>query len=414
MQKNSLLSSLVCGLLLQTSPQIVAQIELMNPDMEEASANVPAGWEGKFGQLEVKRDTEVFHQGKASLNVDRSQFTDKSGVAHQMLDVKPGMKLKVGGWVKTEGTAKVNFAVHFFNEKFTWEEFSLITHLEGTNDWQLGEKEVEVPEQAVRMAIGLYVDGQGKGWLDDVSVSGQNVEVVIKKPVPDPEKPVEPSDAKLIPTTAIPGYFSSYPKGWMAFHEANLRRTKQGDIGLLFLGDSITQGWNQAPEVFQQSFGFYKPANYGIGGDQTSNVLWRLDHGEVDNISPSVVVLMIGVNNLWSRKNSPDEIAGGIKAVVEKLRAKLPQSKVLLLGILPITETPEHEDRGRIIAINQQIAKLDDGSQVKFLDLGAKFLDANGRISREVMGDFLHPTKKGYEILASELVPVIDAFMKKH
>ena len=185
-------------------------------------------------------------------------------------------------------------------------------------------------------------------------------------------------------------------------------------MDVLFLGDSLTQGWTSAgKELWDKTFAPLNAANFGIGGDKTGNVLWRLDQGEVDGLSPKVVVLMIGVNNLWSGKNTGEEIAGGIRAIVEKLRAKLPQSKVLLLGVLPIGD--KLEDIGRIKAreINSYAAKFDDGAMVKFADLGAKLLQKNGKLLEDAyMPDHLHLTAKGYEVLAKDLLPLVTEMMK--
>ena len=127
--------------------------------------------------------------------------------------------------------------------------------------------------------------------------------------------------------------------GWVKLHEGFLERAAKGNIDLLFLGDSITAGWNklvdgQGPrEVWDRYYEPRHPANFGIGGDRTQHVLWRIEHGEVDGIKPKVIVLMIGTNN--ARANSSEEIAAGITAIVKKLGEKLPETKILLLGVFP-------------------------------------------------------------------------------
>lgn len=386
-------------------------LRLGNPDMEAGDA-LPAGWLGKFGKCDVRSDHTTFHSGRASLRVDRSLQSDRSGSAHQMIGVKSGTQIKIGGWVKSAGQAKVDLAAHFFDDQFTWNEFHQIVHLEGGRDWQSGSIELTVPERATRMAIGLYVEGQGTGWLDDVSLTSSNARVAIVKPEPEPAPPKEPTDPKLIPTTPVPGYYKDYPKAWMVVHENNVSRAKQGGVEVLFLGDSITQGWSHAPDVFSKAFGHYKTANFGIGGDKTGNVLWRIDHGEVDGLSPRLVVLMIGVNNLWSGANNAFEIAGGIRAVIDGLRQKLPSTRVLLLGVLPTGEKADNPCRLIIQAINAELAAFKGVDQIHYLDVGAIFLQKDGSISKEIMNDYLHPTPKGYEILANVIGPVISEMMK--
>ena len=120
-------------------------------------------------------------------------------------------------------------------------------------------------------------------------------------------------------------------------HEKFLSQAKKGDIDLLFLGDSITQGWNNN-EVWRRHFGPRKAANFGIGGDRTEHVLWRIQNGELEGIAPKVTVLMIGTNN--SGANTPEEIAQGITAIVDELRKRLPNTKILLLGVFPRGESP--------------------------------------------------------------------------
>lgn len=191
--------------------------------------------------------------------------------------------------------------------------------------------------------------------------------------------------------------------GWMTLHQAFLDRGKKGPAEVLFLGDSITQGWGDN-DVWKRYYGPRNAANFGIGGDRTQHVLWRLQNGEVDVIRPKVTVLMIGTNNLGS--NTPDEIAEGVTAIVKTLRAKLPETKILLLGIFPRAEKPSPV-REQIQAINSQIAKLDDGKTVKYLDIGPKFLESDGTISKDVMPDFLHLSQKGYMIWADAIEPTL-------
>lgn len=207
--------------------------------------------------------------------------------------------------------------------------------------------------------------------------------------------------------------------GWMRQHESFLVRAKDSmGIDLLFLGDSITAGWlgrdqeGRGPiEVWERYYGPRNAADFGIGGDRTQHVLWRLDNGEAEGITPKVVVLMIGTNNLGA--NSDDEIVAGIEAIVAKLRDKMPDAEILLLGIFPRGEKPATEDgqlnpiRERIRAINLRLAKLDNLEGVTFLDIGPRFLNADGTISKEIMRDFLHLTRKGYRIWADAIEPTL-------
>ena len=382
-------------------------ITLQNPGME-AGVEVPEGWRGRFGNVTVTRDTATAHGGKASLSVQGT------GSGHQMIAVQPGLKLNLGGWVKCGEGTKVNFAAQFFDEKFAWNEFVQVKYLQGFQDWQFASKEITVPENATRMAVGLYVDGVGRAWLDDITLTVDGLKVELPVPAAGPPPPQEPADAKLIPGTPLPGYWPDFPKAWMVVHENHVKRAKEGGIDVLFLGDSLTQGWgNAGRETWDKNFAPLNAANFGIGGDKTGNILWRLDHGEIEGLSPKLVVLMIGVNNLWSGKNTAAEIAGGIRDIVRRLRAKLPQTKVLVLGILPIGPNANDLGRLKVSDINAHAASLDDGTMVKALDFGAAFIQKDGALlDGAYQKDNLHLTGKGYEILARQLAPAVAGLLK--
>ena len=166
----------LCLVLVSSAVAEDFKVTLQNPGME-SGRDVPEGWRGKFGKVAVIRDTQTFHSGTASLSVQNTG--GGSGSGHQMVAVKPGAKVKLGGWVKSSEGSKVNFAAQFFDEKFTWNEFLQVKYLEGAQDWQEAEKEFTVPAQATRMAIALYVEGLGRAWLDDVTLTVEGGTVVV-------------------------------------------------------------------------------------------------------------------------------------------------------------------------------------------------------------------------------------------
>jgi lysophospholipase L1-like esterase len=192
-------------------------------------------------------------------------------------------------------------------------------------------------------------------------------------------------------------------------HESFVAIAKKGDVGLLFLGDSITAGWNGQKALWTNAFGKYKPANFGIGGDRTQHVLWRIENGELEGIKPKAAVLMIGTNN--SGGDSAENIAKGIIKIVETIRAKLPETKILLLAVFPRGEKPNPQ-RTKLIEVNKTIAKLDDGKHIFYLDIGNKFLEPDGTMSKEIMKDFLHPTAKGYQIWADAIADKVAELSK--
>lgn len=223
-------------------------------------------------------------------------------------------------------------------------------------------------------------------------------------------------DAPNPATKAVPR-----DKGWMTTHERFVERAKKGDVDVLFLGDSITAGWaNNGKAAWKETFEPMKAANFGIGGDRTEHVLWRITEGkELEGINPKVAVLMIGTNN--SGSNSPEQIAEGVTAIVKELRKQRPETKVLLLGVFPRAGKAEKDSKSvpakdlqpKIKQINDRIAKLDDGKSVKYLDIGAKFLETDGSLSREVMQDYLHLSPKGYTIWAEAIKGPVADLMKR-
>jgi lysophospholipase L1-like esterase len=226
-----------------------------------------------------------------------------------------------------------------------------------------------------------------------------------------------------------------------------------GDV--IFLGDSITHGW-EGQKAWQEHFGSFKPVNLGIGGDRTGHVLWRITEGhELDHLQPKAAVIMIGTNNTGD--HSAQQIAGGIQAIVEELKRQKPGIKVLVLGVFPrgsasdtersleqITEgiKPINEElrkenpdvkrlnalvrsleqrRGTIPAaklnkkiaeINAIIAKLDDGKAVFYKDIGKEFLDQNGGLPGEIMPDYLHLSAKGYDIWGKAIKADIEKLLQ--
>lgn len=198
---------------------------------------------------------------------------------------------------------------------------------------------------------------------------------------------------------------------WVKRHDGFVEIAKKGGVDLLFLGDSITDGWRGGGKtVWESKFAPLKAANFGIGGDRTQHVLWRLQHGELEGIKPKLAVLMIGTNNLGSNKD--EEIADGVKAIVDELHKDTPETKLLLLGVFPRGMKADDQNRARIKHINSIISKLDDGQKVVYLDIGDKFLEADGTLPKSIMPDSLHPNGKGYEIWAEAIGPKVQEMLK--
>jgi lysophospholipase L1-like esterase len=229
-----------------------------------------------------------------------------------------------------------------------------------------------------------------------------------------PARPAQPRAKEPADVGAVKGNADDPNNGFLKRHQGFLKdlEAKHGKVGVLFVGDSITDGWRgQGKKVFEQNYGSLNPLNIGIGGDRTQHVLWRLEHGEVEGISPRAAVLMIGTNNLGS--NSNEEIVAGVTKIVQTLHSKLPQTKVLLLGIFPRGAKADDPARARIKAINAELQRLDDGGKtVKYFDIGDKFLAPDGTLPKDVMPDALHPNEKGYGIWAEAMAPALAELTK--
>lgn len=195
---------------------------------------------------------------------------------------------------------------------------------------------------------------------------------------------------------------------WMLRHEGKLAELEaKKQVDLLMIGDSITHSWENAGRSVWDKF--YSDRNaFGIGfsGDQTEHVLWRLQNGEMDGISPKVAVVMIGTNNTREMRSAANT-AAGIERIVDEVMLRSPNTKILLLGIFPRGEQPSDEKRMRNAEINQLIKQKADEEHVWYLDIGDRFLDEDGVLHKSVMHDFLHPGTAGYQIWAEAMEPLL-------
>jgi lysophospholipase L1-like esterase len=186
-----------------------------------------------------------------------------------------------------------------------------------------------------------------------------------------------------------------------------LQRAKDnpGPCDIAFIGDSITQGWEGAGKnVWSRFYESRDCLNFGVGGDRTQHVLWRFQQGQLDGLKPKVAVLMIGTNNSRDRDNTEAEILEGVQMIVKEIRQRLPDTKVLVLGIFPRSQTFSAQ-RGKLLQVNQALARLADERNVFYLDFGSKLIENDGSISKDIMPDALHLSEKGYEIWAEAMEP---------
>lgn len=198
--------------------------------------------------------------------------------------------------------------------------------------------------------------------------------------------------------------------GWMERHNLILDRIKKNQVDLLFIGNSITQRWElQGKKAWEEYFAPLHAVNAGIDGDCTQHVIWRLDNGLLEGISPKLVILLIGSNHV--NEYTTVEIVDGIKAIACRIRNKLPETKLLIIGVLP-RGTASPAGAYRLAKASESASKLADNHKIYYLDVSENFFDTNGYVSDELMtADRVHLSEAGYNLLAGKLKPTITRLM---
>jgi lysophospholipase L1-like esterase len=226
-----------------------------------------------------------------------------------------------------------------------------------------------------------------------------------------PAEMAPPSSDPVVPVPRDRDYSWMSLAQWQETHAEFSAIAAKGETDLVFLGDSITASarWS---ESWKKTFGAYRSANFGIGGDRTQNVLWRLDHGEIGALKPKVVVLLIGTNNLGTTEHDIADTVRGVTAVVGKLHTAFPATRILVLGIFPRDEKSDSPLRGKVQQINAALAKLDDGKAILVRDIGKVFLEPDGTLSTAVSQDHLHLTEEGLRRWAEAIAPVVHQLMQ--
>jgi lysophospholipase L1-like esterase len=189
-------------------------------------------------------------------------------------------------------------------------------------------------------------------------------------------------------------------------------------IDVYFIGDSITRRWGSTDQQYadllehwNETFHGWNAANFGWGGDTTSNILWRLNNGELDGLRPKVFVILAGANNLNpnSDKADAEKIAAGVKAIIDLCQRKAPKAKIILTAIFPRNDHPQLLPIIR--DVNERLARFADGNRIRFLNVNDKLADADGKLRDGMMHDGLHPTRRGYEVWASGLKPILSQWL---
>jgi lysophospholipase L1-like esterase len=232
-----------------------------------------------------------------------------------------------------------------------------------------------------------------------------------------PKTRLDPNNSAVVPVTQSRD--SSY--NWWERFKATKVYADEHPCRFAVIGDSIVhrfagppldRGLTEPGKVWQQFYGNRFAVDLGFGWDRTENVLWRLEQGELDKMPLKSIMLMIGTNNI--EFNTPEEIRDGVRAIVDTLRKQKPRAKILLLAIFPRGEHPTEPDRLKVAQVNKLIEPLGKQKNVTYMDIGAKFVEPDGTITRDTMFDFLHPTDKGYQIWAEAVEPWVKANTPVH
>lgn len=228
----------------------------------------------------------------------------------------------------------------------------------------------------------------------------------------DERVPVAGVESMKIPDHQATRPVPRLQKQCVKMHERINELASKGGIDLVFLGDSVVEFWrNEGKKTWAKYYARRNAANFGINGDCTEHVAWRIDNGNFDHISPKLVVVMIGTNN--TRFHTAEQTADGVTLIVQKLRKKVPEAKILLLGIFPIGKTPDDQRRAKVAAANRILKTIADGRMVHYLNIGRSFMNKDGTISPKIMHDYVHPTPAGYRIWAEAIEPKVAELMGK-
>jgi beta-glucosidase len=221
-------------------------------------------------------------------------------------------------------------------------------------------------------------------------------------------------DVNALSTTPVVQDAQWAVKWWMPRHEAKIQQRKEMDnkVDLLFIGDSITHAFDdKGKDVWVKYYAPRRALNLGFSGDRTEHVLWRLQNGAIDDIDPKLAIVMIGTNNTGHRDEDPENTAKGVKAILDTLNEKLPNTRILLLAIFPRGPNPENPKRKLNDEANQIIKTFADGKTIHWLNINDVFLTEDGVLEKSVMKDLLHPNADQYEKWAEAMEPKVKELM---
>ncbi len=260
-----------------------------------------------------------------------------------------------------------------------------LMHFPGTNEWNLFDLEKDPQEMK-----SVHADPAYAATLKELKKRHEELKVQYRV-----NEATVPVDKMSVPW-------------WKTRHQQSVQQAAAGGHELVFLGDSITQSWEgPGKPVWDEFYGHRKALNLGFSGDRTEHLLWRLLNGELEKVDPKAFVLMIGTNNTGQRQDDPAKTASGVRCILDLLRDRKPNAKIVLLSVFPRDAAPDGRFRRMNDDLNQRIAAFADGGTILHLDVNASFLEKDGTLTKVIMPDFLHPGQEGYRRWAEALEPTL-------
>jgi N-acetylglucosamine-6-sulfatase len=328
----------------------------------------------------------------------------------QSFEVKGGERMKLSGWVRADGGANAMLALQSFTADWKGLDLRVVGNAITGLDWRKAEGEVTLPAHAARAAVVLMIQGPGIAWLDDVSLDGTDPGAGAQPKSVERPKPQGPPKAKHSCDPAE-GFYPDYPNAWRQILEGQLKRAKESPAPLVFLGDSLVQGWSEQPR-WKESYAKLGAVNFGVGGDGTPQLLYRIEKGILDGLNPKVVMLSVGVNNLWPGFDAEDTVKG-IQAVVAAIQAKAPGATILLVANWHFFDKGDGGSRMRVDTINAALREFADGKNVRLLDISEHLLKPDRELDAESYAeDRLHLSAKGYRTWGEAMDTMLEEMLR--
>jgi lysophospholipase L1-like esterase len=388
-----------------------SSLAVKNPQMTDGEGK-PDQWSNEWvgsGKIKVSRDTATYHSAPAALAIEAVDGAAQAQVS-QSFKVDGGKRMKLSGWVRADGGANGMLALQSFTTDWKGIDFKVVGNAITGQDWRKAEGEVTLPTNAAWAAVVLMIQGPGIAWLDDVSLDGTDPGAGAQPKSVVRPKPQGPPKARHSCDPAE-GFYPDYPQAWRQVLEGQIERAKEGKGTIVFLGDSLVQGWSEQPR-WKEHYAKLGAVNLGVGGDGTPQLLYRIDKGILDGLEPKVVMLSVGVNNVWPGFDATDTVKG-IKAVVAAIQSKTPNAKILLVSNWHFLDKGDGGSRRRVDTINAALKAFADGSKVRLLEISERMLKADRELEMKFYaGDKLHLSAVGYRVWAEAMDPVLAELMQ--